>query len=312
MIATVVFGRPAEYDPAVDSFVRVKAGELRKRLAEYARGSGSTDPVRIEVPLGGYWPAIEAGEVPSPVVDRRRYWVWWAGAAGAAAHVYWMAWPATSLVRFWEPLVRSGKLVLISLPVVPRYLASGIGTAEQRIWLKDDVVGMGAATGAAHLAAHLRFPGYRIKSGKDVRYSDLRSGPTVLLGGFSSEWTMQEMAGWRFRFEAKAPQRVIDVREPGREWVVEGSLPNGRATVDYAIVSRSQDSSTGQTFLALAGVTTFGTQAAAEFVLSEERLAELFAQAPKGWSGRNLQAVISMGVKDDTPGPPKLMASHFW
>ena len=80
--------------------------------------------------------------------------------------------------------------------------------------------------------------------------------------------------------------------------MVEGHQPNGRATVDYAIVSRSQDSS--------------GPQAAAEFVLSEERLAELFACAPMEWSGRNLQAVIGMGVTDDTPGPPKLVASGFW
>lgn len=54
---------------------------------------------------------------------------------------------------------------------------------------------------------------------------------------------------------------------------MEGHQPNGRATVDYAIVGRSQDSS--------------GPQAAAEFVLSEERLAELFARARYEGDGRH-------------------------
>src|SRR5229473_4614526 len=53
-IATEEFGRPPDFDPAVDSMVRVQAGRLRGKLAEYYAGEGSADPVRIELPKGTY------------------------------------------------------------------------------------------------------------------------------------------------------------------------------------------------------------------------------------------------------------------
>jgi len=53
-IATEEFGRPADFDPAVDSMVRVQAGRLRTKLAEYYAGEGAEDPVRIELPKGSY------------------------------------------------------------------------------------------------------------------------------------------------------------------------------------------------------------------------------------------------------------------
>jgi len=53
-IATEEFGRPQDFDPAVDSMVRVQAGRLRSKLAEYYAGEGLEDPVRIELPKGTY------------------------------------------------------------------------------------------------------------------------------------------------------------------------------------------------------------------------------------------------------------------
>ena len=53
-IATEEFSRPADFDPAVDSMVRVQAGRLRVKLAEYYAAKGADDPVRIELPKGTY------------------------------------------------------------------------------------------------------------------------------------------------------------------------------------------------------------------------------------------------------------------
>ena len=39
-IATEVFHKSSTYDPAEDSFVRVKANDMRKRLSAYYEGSG--------------------------------------------------------------------------------------------------------------------------------------------------------------------------------------------------------------------------------------------------------------------------------
>ena len=42
-IATEVFGRPANFDPQVDSTSRVQAGRLRAKLAEYYSSEGGED-----------------------------------------------------------------------------------------------------------------------------------------------------------------------------------------------------------------------------------------------------------------------------
>src|SRR5882757_7289663 len=53
-IATEVFGRPANFDPHLDSTVRVQAGRLRLKLAEYYNSVGTEDPVVVELPKGSY------------------------------------------------------------------------------------------------------------------------------------------------------------------------------------------------------------------------------------------------------------------
>src|SRR5579872_2779024 len=53
-----VFARPASYDPADDATVRVKAGEVRKRLDRYYTSEGRADRLRIELPPGTYTPAF--------------------------------------------------------------------------------------------------------------------------------------------------------------------------------------------------------------------------------------------------------------
>src|SRR6202140_5280966 len=54
-IATEVFGRQDNFDPQVDSMVRVQAGRLRAKLAEYYGGEAAADDlVLVELPKGTY------------------------------------------------------------------------------------------------------------------------------------------------------------------------------------------------------------------------------------------------------------------
>jgi len=53
-IATEVFGRQADFDPQLDSMVRVQAGRLRTKLAEYYASEGAADPIWVEMPKGTY------------------------------------------------------------------------------------------------------------------------------------------------------------------------------------------------------------------------------------------------------------------
>jgi hypothetical protein len=53
-IATQVFHRPADFDPQLDSTIRVQAGRLRLKLAEYYGSEGAADPILVDLPKGGY------------------------------------------------------------------------------------------------------------------------------------------------------------------------------------------------------------------------------------------------------------------
>lgn len=53
-LGTEVFDRSPDYDPRLDSIVRVEARRLRSKLAEYYEGPGASDPTVIRVDKGGY------------------------------------------------------------------------------------------------------------------------------------------------------------------------------------------------------------------------------------------------------------------
>lgn len=64
-IATELFGRQPDFDPQVDSMVRVQAGRLRSKLAEYYANEGSGDGVLVELPKGTYLLHIQPRNAPS-------------------------------------------------------------------------------------------------------------------------------------------------------------------------------------------------------------------------------------------------------
>ena len=58
VVGVMVFDRPPDYDPKIDSIVRVQARQLRGKLREYYAGPGSGERIRIELPKGSYAPVI--------------------------------------------------------------------------------------------------------------------------------------------------------------------------------------------------------------------------------------------------------------
>ncbi len=53
-IAVDVFGKDSDFNPGIDSTVRVYIGKLRKKLANYYRDEGKKANVRLEIPKGHY------------------------------------------------------------------------------------------------------------------------------------------------------------------------------------------------------------------------------------------------------------------
>jgi len=55
-IGVSVLGKGDDFDPEQDSLVRIHAGRLRRLLKIYYLEAGKNDPIRIEIPKGGYHP----------------------------------------------------------------------------------------------------------------------------------------------------------------------------------------------------------------------------------------------------------------
>lgn len=81
-IAVEVFHRDASFNAATDPIVRIEAGKLRRALEHYYLTGGRADPIRIEIPKGGYVPLFSSvasdpqiGRKPPPRwtawIDRR-------------------------------------------------------------------------------------------------------------------------------------------------------------------------------------------------------------------------------------------------
>ena len=95
IIATQVFGRPANFDPLTDTIVRTQAYRLRIKLKEYYGNEGKSEKVIVEVPKGRYVPRFsfrqepkeepvrgESGETTAPD-DEKPPSPWFKGRPGA-------------------------------------------------------------------------------------------------------------------------------------------------------------------------------------------------------------------------------------
>jgi tetratricopeptide (TPR) repeat protein len=84
VIGVEVFGRRPEYNPKFDPIVRTEARRLRARLAEYYESAGQSDEYVIELPRGGYVPAIRVASSVGPAGIGR---LWRAAFIGVAVLV---------------------------------------------------------------------------------------------------------------------------------------------------------------------------------------------------------------------------------
>lgn len=65
-IGVEVFDRSGDYDPRVDSIVRVEARRLRRKLKSFYETMGAKENLRLTLPEGSYAPALELAESAEP------------------------------------------------------------------------------------------------------------------------------------------------------------------------------------------------------------------------------------------------------
>jgi hypothetical protein len=333
-IGVEVFKRKVDYETAEDSIVRVKASEVRKRLAQYYMESGGDSTLRICLETGSYVPEFRQWKptAPPPVQPadpgRQKTWIWAAVALILVAAVYLALRPAevSVLDRFWRPVVESPHPVLVCVPNPTVYRLTGRAreaAADRNTWDdasplipladvlrdKEHYVGVGDALSAAAFSAYFGRVGKvsRLRVGASTSFADLRENPSVLIGAFSNQWTMEVTSDLRFVFESGGGEVYVrDRMDEARRWRNTSSL------TDYAVISRVRDSRTGEVIVAAAGLSHLGTQVAGEFLTNENYLAEAVGTAPADWEAKNLQFVLRSEVVDGTAGPPEVLAGHYW
>jgi hypothetical protein len=334
-----VFGRSTSYEPSDDATVRVKAGEVRRRLGLYYAGQGASDPVRIELPAGTYVPEFRWIEVPAPApavepvvpeigplksASGKRTLRLKVGVAVAllaiAAVGGWFArgrWSATALDQFWSPVLNGTEPVSVCAAYVPVYgLNRDAGEptrTEDFVLLTDQFVGGGDLLATARLSAmltRLQHP-YTLRIGNDVSFKDLRSAPAILVGYSYTRWK-DISSDLRYFIEvSKARVGITDNGKP-TAWNIVNLPLDRRTNEDYAIVSRVFHPDTHAMLVEVAGITQYGTDAAAELVTNSDLLAEAVHGAPADWRRMNMQLVLHVKVIAGTASSPKVVGSYYW
>jgi hypothetical protein len=120
-IATEVFGRQQDFDPHIDSMVRVQAGRLRTKLSEYYATEGLEDPIQVEIPKGTYGLTFHHRSIATQKT---------ASAAASQAPPVLAASAQASRRRFSVLLVLALVLTAIVAVATDRYLTRGSASAR--------------------------------------------------------------------------------------------------------------------------------------------------------------------------------------
>jgi hypothetical protein len=346
IIGTQVFQRCPDYDTGEHSIVRVKANELRKRLAQFYAETNQTSSVQIHLPRGSYTPEFRWTEIPEPpraletvpsqphaaVSSGPRFLFSRVALAVCVLIVSVLAGgyllqnrnDSGVEVRFWRPLLRDldQPLICVADPEVLR-LKDGYDVfpsngslpnyvpASELVRDSGHYVGWGDALALTRLstffALHRKDPQIRI--GSDVSFAELSRSPVILIGARSNPWTVQLANNFRFVFDRTENQNFIrDKAVPNKRWTLELGTPK----VDYVIITRVFESGTGRMIVLAAGLSHLGTQVAGETLTNPAYLSKALRGAPSDWAKRNMQLLLRVQLFGNTAGPPTLVASSFW
>jgi hypothetical protein len=346
-VGAAVFDRNPDYDTNQDPVVRNTAGQVRKRLAQYYCEPGREREIRIDLPAGSYVPEISVPEAPAAAPEiqpsapagRKTAWIVAAGTAAALALIVFLMllYPRTSDIdRFWAPLVQHPGTVVLCVGQGHTYKLGGdwdktvddaggrLPTSIESIPAADVIPTFDRFVGLTDVQALTRLAGLfsrlgkpiEVRGGRTTSLADLRGKPSVLIGAFNNSWTLSLTGELRFFFDEDPTHKLEVVRDrahpDNRSWQVRKDLPATQIPMDYAIVSRVFNPTTERAVVVAAGIRGAGTQAAGEFLTNSTYLSQALKDAPRDWAGKNAQFVLATKIYGGAPGPPTVLASHYW
>lgn len=339
-IGTAVFGRDPDYDTSTDPVVRVTAAEVRKRITQYYEALGHERELRIEFERGSYVPEFRFSydsdrRDPSSISSAKslilpsgmKHWALVASVAAPclALCIFLLgSTRQTALDRFWAPVTSTSSPALLCIPnpmpggplPAPAPAPGATPGAQPSFTVKPHGVSLGDSIALSLVSGALgrKEKDFRVRASEDVTLEDLKEGPVVLIGAFSNRWTMKLVTGLRYRFAHDGSQGyIVDLRDPAsRQWAVSSGLPTTGDSVDYGLISRVIDPTTGRAVVTVAGIHHFGTQAAAECLTETTCLEAAAKLAPGDWKRTNVQIVLKTTVIGQNSGEPRVLAAYVW
>ena len=356
MLGIEIFGKSADYDTANDPIVRVTAAEIRKRIAQYYQQPGHESELRLSLPPGSYIPqfyfspaeaavletetAVEAEthglpeqatEIRVPAAHHSRQtrnrWIFAAGGGLLLIAVFaffaWRQQKHAASSEFWGPILGSSEPVLFCVADQPYYTALTLRDADQpanQVVLNEKVtaVVIDDLSTITKVAGVLQTGGkhYTVRGEGATSLTDLRNGPSIVLGAFDNAWTLRLLRPLRYHFANNPTMTIfsiVDSSSPQKSrWVVDRAQQIATGVyMDYAIVARFTDPTTGKPTLIAAGIGRGGTNAAGEFLTNPDLMQIVRNQKPSP-AMKNVEVVLSTQIIGGEPGTPKVEGVYFW
>ncbi len=313
VIASEVLGRGDDYDSRIDSVVRVQAGRLRTRLREYYASEGKNDKILIELPKGHYTPVFSPASSESAVSRADRVSNYEAEETAKSDLRSQLAPLWGEVLRAPEPLLvvfsntifhgtyETGMRLHHGLTLFEESTASSesMGQAEQPVLpMINHYTGIGEAMGIYLLSEFFAKVGhsFRVKRSLLLSWDDAKTENIVALGSPAENLFLKDLPQQQdfvFRPLNKVQPNnwlgIINTNpQPGEpEYYTAkqfGPSPS-QISEDYALVSLLKGLSENNRLMILAGINTFGTQAAVEYVTQPKYIKDLISHlniAPPG------------------------------
>ncbi len=306
IIATEVFKRRSDYDPRIDSVVRVQAGRLRARLMDYYSTEGKGDKIQIDLPKGQYAPVFsythnggegtvnglgksaEVEEVVDAAFQRHTVLPLWAELLNAAEPML-VVFSTTIFHGTYESMKLFNSLDIIEGHQDAHTLSQGM-IGQNQSPVIDHYTGIGEVMGIYVLGdffAKMHHP-FRVKRSLLLTWDDVKVDNLVVLGSPAENLFLLDLPqqlDFMFRWVKDSDDQyvnaIVNTNPQSGEQEIFRSKHSGNSpsqiSEDYAVVSLIQGLSEKNRIMILAGINTFGTQAAAEYVTQPEYIKDLIA-----------------------------------
>jgi len=336
-----VFGRPPGYNSSEDSIVRTHARLLRQKLEAYFAEEGLTEKIIVEMPKGHYLPVFvdrpQGAPVPAPVrehapeatpapVEERkgsRFWNWklaWilVPVFAVAGVLLWHPWnrsqiTASAVDTFWRPfLTGEPPIVIFSNALFKGDSTNGLRYATPKAANEtsqepyvDTYTGIGELASVYNLTR--LFDDHRasfiLKRSLLVTWDEAQMRNLIFIGSVAENPSLRVLPGTTdFTMVATPNYAGVVNHNPKPGEPATYSRPEQPLTNDYAILALLPGMQPGKRILIFSGLTTFGTQAAVDFVCQPDTAAELLKKitGPKG-EIRPFEAVLETTIGGGVP-----------